>query len=115
MSDFEKIYHWANLILNPILLVGIFLPDIGESFVTVAMGWALLSAILNEQLRRWVLGAFGSLMGGIVWIACVGSLVGIMVFVVVATFAAMAGFLIILPLMWVMSLRAVLNAQRGLI
>ena len=114
MSNITKLYHWTNVILNPILLI-IALTAQSEPLMGVAMGWALISAILNERLRTWVFGYFASLTGGTLVVAIMGALVGGIIFFVVALIAAMVGFFFILAFLWVTSLKAIVDENRGLV
>ena len=72
MSDVTKLYHWTNITLNPTLLVLIFATQ-SEYAIGIAMGWALISAILNEKIRSWVIGFFASLTAGSLVVIILGS------------------------------------------
>lgn len=116
MSDIEKTYHWANLVLNPIILVMFAtFPENIEPLAAVGAGWTLISALLNPKIRSWVLGSFASIMGATAILSCIGSIVGIFVLIFVASVGLTIGFFIVLPVLWFMSLKAIMDTQSGLI
>ena len=114
MSELTKLYNWTNIILNPILLILVFVSQ-SDVAIGIAMSWALISAVLNENIRNWILGIFASITGATLVLACIGSLVGIFVLIAVASIALTLGFFIVLPLLWVLSLKDIIDAQRSLI
>jgi hypothetical protein len=116
MNETEKLYHWTNLILNPIILLLFFLsPYVPEGVAYTIMAWPLVSAVLNPRLRSWVIGAFATVAGGTAILGCMGSLVAISIFIVAVLAGAALGFALLLPALWFMSLMAVINDRRGLI
>ena len=46
MSDVTKLYHWTNIILNPSLLLFIFVSQ-SDYAMMAAMGW--VNAVLEEN------------------------------------------------------------------
>lgn len=116
MSNLEKAYHWANLVLNPIILALILVSTSQtEPLAALGAGWALISAILNPKIRAWVIGSFASIMGATILLSCVGSIVGIFVLIFVASIGITVGFFIVLPVLWILSLKAIIDDRRGLI
>jgi hypothetical protein len=119
MSDIAKLYHWANIVLNPIILVLSLTAGAageGAEFIfALGAGWTLLSAVLNEKIRSWVLGAFASIMGATFFLSCIGSIMGIFVLIFVVAFGLIAGFYIVLPLLWILSVKDIIEEQRGLV
>lgn len=114
MSDLTKLYHWTNVILNPLLLLLIFATQSDVALGT-GMAWALITAVLNEKIRSWVIGFFASLTAGSCAVAALTSIVGLFVLIIVATAVATVGFFVILAFTWITSLKAITDAQRGLI
>lgn len=114
MNDLTKLYHWTNIILNPTLLILIFAAQSDYAMIT-AMGWALITAVLNEKIRSWVFGFFATLTGASIVVAALASAVGLFVLIFAAGIFGTVGFFVILAYTWVTSLKAVVDAQRGLI
>ncbi len=116
MNETEKLYHWANLIVNPLILALFFLsPYVPEGVAYTIMAWPVVSALLNPRLRSWVIGAFATVASGTAILGCMGSLVAIFIFVLAATAGIVLGFALLLPALWFMSLKAVMDDRRGLI
>ena len=65
MSQLQRVYYWANLIINPVIVL-LFLTNPSVSSETsgwlagLAGGWILLSGLLNRRVRRFIAGIFAA-------------------------------------------------------
>ena len=121
MSDFHRVYYWANLIINPLLLLMLLVTQ-GDSGAAALFGWVTLSAILNPKIRRFVAPLGASIGAGIAalgcWMAGLSSLVTIIASIfVIALVAGILGTILVLALdviLWAIAFTALRNDGRGI-
>jgi hypothetical protein len=54
MSDIKRIYYWSNLILNPLLLLLLLIPDARETIACTTVIWTMLSGLINPRVRAFM-------------------------------------------------------------
>jgi len=120
MSTYHKTYYWANLIVNPILLL-VALVDQENSIYLLAV-WVALSAILNPKIWGLAVSLGAGLGIGSVLLACwLASLGGVVTIVVgailVGLLVGIGGVVLVLGLdvvLWVIAFVALKNDRRSI-
>ena len=120
MPTYHKIYYWANLIVNPILLL-VALVDQENSFIVLAV-WVALSAILNPKIWGLAVSLGAGLGIGSVllacWLASLGGVVTIVVgAIVIGLLVGILGAALVLGLdvaLWVIAFVALKNDRRSI-
>lgn len=110
-----KIYHWANLIIIPIILVVVLKPDrfsmYGTYLISIGFVYLVISSLINDLTRGWLF-KFYHIVNEIKWgLGCVFSWIGqlFLILVILAVVIGAAGTLILIPVLWLASLKAIIQ------
>ncbi len=110
LDDLARVYHWANIILNPFVLAIGLSPDASEDLKIAGIIWVVISSLINPGLSGCITGYIGAVITGTIALLGIGSLAALIVAFVLFTIAASAIGAIILTIalvyLWVTSLIA---------
>jgi hypothetical protein len=118
-----KIYYWANLIINPIILFGVIILQAAQVEVPeepfqigmiLVIGWIIASSLINPTLRRGVIKFFSSILGAGIGLGLIGGFAAIAMLIVVVLILAVAGVVgavIALIYLWFTSLSSLKGLQ----
>ena len=107
MVQLERLYHWANVIGIPILLL---LALSGDERLAAAW-WAVIvvSSLLNRRLRGWVARVLGGLFSYAVALGCLSlGIAGILLLIPLAL-GTVVFFFIAAAYLWISSLVAIVQ------
>jgi len=111
MTEFERVYHWANVIGIPILSLLLLAgaQSDNDSMGFIFMAGIVLSGLLNRKLRLWVVRFLGGLFGSAAAVGCLGlGLVGILLLIPVILGGVIFLFVAAVYL-WISSLVAIIR------
>lgn len=120
LRPFWRAYYWANLVLNPVLVLLLFSESIGESMVGILSVWIVISALLSPELRSCCISVGASLGIAIVFLALgllgLGSIAAIVVALVLISVGGglIASALLVLSVggLWVAALVRLIQDRR---
>jgi len=115
LTPFWRLYYWANIVLNPLLLLLLFALSKQESaaiqVACITAAWAILSGILNPRLRIFVAGGLPAVLEslpGLVGASCyvllfggVGAILLISAAIVCTGLLYAAILLVVLAALWI--------------
>lgn len=61
----SELYYWANIIVNPILILLLFVKDFQEQAAVIAAIWMFISGLINPRAREYALTLFGEGLGSL--------------------------------------------------
>lgn len=113
-----KLYHWANILLNPLIVIGISViqwakidvPEPTQNYLIIGCGaWIIFGCIFNPILRGWLAKFLSAIFGVGISLGAIGGFGAIIMLIFVVGILALAGFVggaIALIYLWITSIAA---------
>lgn len=121
-TEYQKAYHWVNVLagLLSVMLFGVVVASNNSdqavgAFCTVYAGWVLISSLLTESLRRWILQEIVGILATSAMLGLAGSVAAIFAFIFMVPLAVAAALFVIGPYLFFSSVVVLMKNQRGLV
>lgn len=113
LSEIQKIYHWANLILVPIILLFVLTADTssatGETMLYVGVGYLVISGLFNDMTRGWLFKFFEVVIKTGCALGWIGPVAGVILLFVLVLVIGVAGVFVLMAALWIASLLAIIQ------
>jgi len=113
LSEIQKIYHWANLILVPIILLVILSVDsssaVSENISYIGIGYLIISGLFNDVTRGWLFKFFGLVIKTGFALGWFGPFAGIILLFILVLVIGVVGVFVLMAALWLVSLLAIIQ------
>lgn len=120
LTQFWRAYYWANLIINPLLVLLVLAAEDVEAILPWSIGWLVVSGIMNPRLRGCAVSLGGALGVAVIAAGCgllgLGSIAAIVAAIIligfVGGFIGLAILVFLDVALWIIALMELLKDRR---